>query len=210
MPIRRQFFDWKQPALAGAADYLWDVYRPRGSGRQLGSRSGDRGAARLAGRRRLLELLVGRAEERRAVLVPPQIVTVGQLPELLYELKKPLADDLTQQFTWVAALRQISSAQAERLVKQLPPADDLAGWLAMAKRLARVHRELAADGLDFSHVASRARRWPIFARPIAGKRWRRCNGNICRSSTRSGCGTIKLPGCLPSNIASAGPIATSC
>jgi hypothetical protein len=104
MPIRRRFFDWKQPALAAAADYLWDAYarveplagKSRQKNNDLASWDLDRVIVALPGsraRRRLLELLVGRAEERRAVLVPPRIVTVGQLPELLYELKKPLADD---------------------------------------------------------------------------------------------------------------------
>ena len=154
MPIRRKFFDWKQPALAAAADYLWDAYSRQESG-ELASWDLDRVIVALPGsraRRRLLELLVGRAEERGAVLVPPRIVTVGQLPELLYELKQPLADDLAQQFAWVAALRRSSPAQVERLVRQLPADDDLAGWLALAKMLARLHRELAADGLDFSDV----------------------------------------------------------
>jgi RecB family exonuclease/inactivated superfamily I helicase len=152
MPIRRRFFDWKRPALAAAADYLWDAYsRDR-------SWDLDRVIVALPGsraRRRLLELLVGRAEERGAVLVPPRIVTVGKLPELLYEVKKPLADDIAQELAWVRAIQQSPASEMERLVKQLPLADDLAGWLALARMLARVHKELAADRLDFSEVERR-------------------------------------------------------
>jgi RecB family exonuclease len=182
MPIRRKFFDWKLPALAAATDYLWEAYalveklgqapRDEHPAQQSagGARSqshfstahGPQGSWDLDGvivalpgsraRRRLLELLVGRAEERGAVLVPPRLVTVGQLPELLYEVKRPLADDIAQQLAWVQAIRQSPGREVERLIRQLPPADDLAGWLSLAEHFARVHRELAANRLDFSHV----------------------------------------------------------
>jgi ATP-dependent helicase/nuclease subunit B len=154
MPIRRKFFDWKQPALAAAVDYLWDTYSRPGS-EDLANWDLDGVIVALPGsraRRRLLELLVGRAEERGAVLVPPRIVTVGQLPELLYEVKKPFADDIAQELAWVRAIQQSPAREVERLVKALPQADDLAGWLALAKMLARMHKELAADGLNFSDV----------------------------------------------------------
>ena len=81
MPIRRKFFDWKQPALAAAAGYLWDVYHRPGSS-DPGSWDLERVIVALPGsraRRRLLELLVNWSEERRAVLVPPRIVTGGAI-----------------------------------------------------------------------------------------------------------------------------------
>jgi RecB family exonuclease len=149
MSIRRKFFDWKLPALAAAADYLWDRYVRERNWNLDGvivALPGSRA------RRRLLELLVQRAEERGAVLVPPRIVTVGQLPELLYEVKQPFADDMAQELAWVRAIQESPGREVERLVRQLPLADDLAGWLALARMLARVHKELAADRMDFSEV----------------------------------------------------------
>jgi ATP-dependent helicase/nuclease subunit B len=152
MPIRTLYIDWKRPALAVAAGYLWEAYA-RNDVWNLepvvvalpGARAG----------RRLLELIVQLAEERQAILVPPRIVTVGTLPELLYEIKRPLADDLTQQLAWVGAIRQSPPVEIELLIKEPPAADDLAGWLALAKMLARVHTELAADGLKFADVERR-------------------------------------------------------
>ena len=154
MPIRRQYFDWQRPALATAVGWLWERYE-RGGVWDL-----DRVIVALPGGRagrRLLELLVERAEERRAVLVPPRIVTVGQLPELLYEVKKPLADDLAQQFGLGAGDRRSRRTEVARLVKRLPAADDLAGWLALAE-----------------HAGPRASR--------AGGRY----GSIFRTSSRQG------------------------
>ena len=100
MPITRQFFDWRRPALAVAAGYLWERYE-RGGTWDL-----DRVVVALPGGRagrRLLERMVQLADERGAILTPPRIVTVGHLPELLYEVKKPLADPLRK--SWPGSRR---------------------------------------------------------------------------------------------------------
>ena len=80
----------------------------------------------------------------------------AQLPELLYEVKRPLAGDLAQQLAWMRAIKRPSRREVERLVKRLPAAGDLAGWLALAP--------------DVFAVAPRAgrRRARFFARAQAG------------------------------------------
>jgi RecB family exonuclease/inactivated superfamily I helicase len=149
MNIQRVFLDWKRPALAAAVDYLFEQFATAG---QLdleqvvlalpGSRAG----------RRLLEILVAEAQRRQLPLCPPRIVTVGELPELLYEAKRPFADTLVQQLAWNEALRKTDPRHVEMIVK-LPSPDDRLAWLSLGEMLGRVHRELAADGLDFSKVA---------------------------------------------------------
>ncbi len=152
MPIRRVFFDWSRPALHVAAGYLWETYGVAAAldlERLIVAAPGGRAS------RRLLQALVELAEQQSAALVPPRIVTAGQLPELLYEKKKPFAGDLAQQLAWIRAIRAARPNQIERLVKRLPAEGDLAGWLALAQTFAALHRELAADALDFSHVLQR-------------------------------------------------------
>ena len=149
MNIQRVFLDWKRPALAAAVDYLFEQFATAG---QLdleqvvlalpGSRAG----------RRLLEILVAEAQRRQLPLCPPRIVTAGELPELLYEAKRPFADTLVQQLAWIEALRKTDPRHLR---------DDRPGCPARmicwpgsrwARCWAALHRELAADGLDFSKV----------------------------------------------------------
>ena len=123
--------------------------------------------------RRLLQALVELSEQRSAALVPPRIVTAGQLPELLYEKKRPFADDLAQRLAWIRAIQATRPNDIERLVKRLPAAGDLAGWLALAQTFAELHRELAADGLDFEHVLKRG---PELEGFLESARWKTLAG----------------------------------
>ncbi len=76
----------------------------------------------------------------------------GQLPELLYEAKRPFASSLVQQLAWVEALQGSEPGQVQKIVSAVPAADDLLAWLPLGEMLSRLHHELAADGLDFPRV----------------------------------------------------------
>ncbi|HND50736.1 MAG TPA: PD-(D/E)XK nuclease family protein [Pirellulaceae bacterium] len=136
-------------------DYLWQRYQRPGAPWDLssaivvvpGSRAG----------RRLLERLVDHAQRRSARLIPPRIETIGRMPELLYEPKKPFADAITQQLAWAAALRA-TQQQLGPVLTRLPDAADDAAWLELGDLLRREHTELAADGLNFEHVAAEVER----------------------------------------------------
>jgi len=148
--MERVFLGWDRPGLAVAVDYLAGRF---GTGDAL-----DLGEVIVAvpgGRagRRLLERLVDLAEATGRPLCPPRIVTIGRLPELLYAPKRPFADGLTQQLAWVEALRRAPPERLGCLVPQPPEADDLAGWLSLGEMLSRLHRELAAEAMDFQSVA---------------------------------------------------------
>lgn len=146
MPIARIFLDWSKPALPAVVEHLI----PRSRSSELidlshlvlvfyGSRAG----------RRCLELLTERAGGK---LCPPQVVTVGQLPELLYEPQRPFAPLLVQQLVWAESLRQIPPERLRLLVSTPPEPDDQAGWLRLGDLLRQQHEELARDQLDFSDV----------------------------------------------------------
>ena len=101
--ITREFLGWEQPLLPSAVEWLARKYAAKGElnlGEVIVVVPGRRAG------RRLLELLVLRAENERLRLTPPQIVTLGELPERLYPLQKPLASDLVQQLTWAKVLRE--------------------------------------------------------------------------------------------------------
>ena len=107
-------------------------------------------------------------ETRQLALVPPQIVTMGQLPELLYDTPRPLAPALTQQLAWVAALRHTERHIVAPLTSSLPADHDLFAWLAFGERLATLHYELAGEGLAFAAVVSRGQSLATFRE---GERW---------------------------------------
>jgi ATP-dependent helicase/nuclease subunit B len=150
MAITRIFMDWNRPALAAAADYL--------VGRFAAAGELDLAPVVLAlpgGRagRRLLEILVQQADERELLFCPPRIVTTGKLPELLYEAKRPFANELVQQLAWIEALHGSDPGHVQAVVPQPPERDDFQAWLSLGEMLARLHRELAAEAMDFSAVA---------------------------------------------------------
>jgi RecB family exonuclease len=153
MPITRRFLHWQSPALAAAAQLL------------LEERVND-GVADLSevvvalpgGRagRRLLEILIDRADRESLILLPPQIITAGRLPELLYAAQRPFADDFTQRLAWIEALKQTDRERLLQVIREPPGDGDLFAWLSLGEMLSGLHRELAADGFDFRDVVQRA------------------------------------------------------
>ena len=169
MTITRQFIDWRQAILPAAADYLVERYV---DGRTF---AGDRvlvvtptGRAR----RLLLEMLVRRAEQCDLVFLPPSIITIGNLPEELYQPRQPFAGRLLQRMAWVAALRDLPHDQLQRIAAQPPTDSDADRWFELGTLLWRQHRELAGEGLDFADVAgaggqatppAETQRWQVLA-----------------------------------------------
>src|SRR5437868_340285 len=170
MSIELEFIDWSKPALPEAA--RWFAERFAG-GANLDLADVIVCVPGSQARRRLLELLVEVSAERGLMLAPPQIVTPGHLPELLYEAKQPFASDLTQQLAWVKMLQDATPAEVSPLVAKLPERDDLTAWLALGQMLSDLHRELSADGLDCEAVLkegaqcegfNEAPRWSLLAK----------------------------------------------
>ncbi|HVJ86692.1 MAG TPA: hypothetical protein VM452_13665, partial [Caulifigura sp.] len=145
---KRTFIHWRQPAIPAVLDFACAAYERNGLvdlSRVIIVTPGARAG------RRFLELLAEKTDGRN---IAPQLATPGDLPERLYQLKRPLADELTQQFAWVEALRGLPEQQIRCIVGD-PPADgDIPAWLAIGDMLARLHRELSADLKRFSHVAA--------------------------------------------------------
>ncbi|GAB6187104.1 PD-(D/E)XK nuclease family protein [Thermopirellula anaerolimosa] len=109
--------------------------------------------------RRFLELLAHRLQARRRAFLPPFVVTVGGLPELLYQNRRPFASPTVQSLAWVAALEELRRRSPEsvaRILRRPPAADDLHERLQAGEWFARLHAELSGAGLTFEDVAREA------------------------------------------------------
>lgn len=174
--IERRFLGWSEPFLPAVAADLARAYTGSGELRLEGALVVVPGGR--AGRR-LKELLLVRADHAGVRLVPPRIVTVGSLPELLYAPELPLASEAVAGRAWVMALRELSPAQLRVIVPDAPDASDLVGWTRMAAGVAALHREVAGGGWRFEDVADRcddgtdfsdAARWRVLAEAQASYR----------------------------------------
>ncbi len=138
--------DWNRPALPAVAAFLADRY----GGAGVLDLSGV--VVVLTGRRasrRLLEILLERTGGR---FLPPQTITEGEFPERLYEPQRPFAGRLVQHLAWAEAVRRMPRPQAEQVLREVPDDGDVDGWMALGELLWRLHRELAAELLDFGDV----------------------------------------------------------
>ncbi|MBI1246762.1 hypothetical protein GC197_02825 [bacterium] len=174
MAISRKFLSWDRPILHSAADWL--IASGTASPEDLPlvdlSHLLVVVPGGLAGRR-LVELLIQKVESSGRSLIPPSVITVGLLPEHLYEARLPFASELTQQFAWGETLRSFSTEQIKPLIPFPPDSSDLGTWRDYGDAVRRVYRELVSDGLDFTDVADKANaledftekpRWAVLAK----------------------------------------------
>ena len=150
MPIERHFLGWDGPALPRAVDWLRNRYGDDMSLVTVVTPGGRAG-------RRLLELLV--ASSPHAALQPPERVTVGGLPERLYDAGR-VVDDMACLLTWVGVLRDADDQTVMQLTPQRPAHDDALGWMDLAEELASLRERLAAEGLSARDAAEQGpERW---------------------------------------------------
>jgi len=149
MSIQRIFLDFDRPALVSATAYFARQYR-QGDRLDLSNLVIITPTRRLG--RRLIELLVETAREQELQLLPPEIDTIGYLPERLYHPRLPLASELVQQLAWAKALRLMPPEKLTPLIPEPPPASDLPRWRDLGELVRRQHIDLAADGLNFESV----------------------------------------------------------
>lgn len=140
MAVERVFLGWTEPCLPQVARRLWDRYHSDGRWdlQNVVVVTPGRRASR-----RLLEILAEQA--RSCILIPPRLVTTGELPELLYTPSAPAADALRALLARLSALRQAEATLLRQVFLDPPQPDDLAGWLQLAQELAGLDEELAAD-----------------------------------------------------------------
>ena len=152
MPIRRFFLDWTKPALSQASDYLVSRFCKNGF-LDLSNVNVVVPGAR-AGRILAQHLFVA-AQDADLAFLPPNIQTVGQLPESLYTPALPFASQVTQHLAWAKALRQTERKTLQRFLSNIPKDKNDPRWVELGILLQRQHRELAGEGLNFKAVVER-------------------------------------------------------
>jgi RecB family exonuclease/inactivated superfamily I helicase len=176
MTMERHFLGWSRPALHAAADLLVGCAESAGVAdlrRDLVVLPGARAG------RRLLELLLETAEQRRLRLVPPRLLTLGSLVEELVHLDQPPASTVARRMAWTSAMRRLDRDRLRPFIPDPPDPQDLLAWFALADQLDALHTELAGDNLDFAAVAERCEaamdfsfkdtdRWTLLAELQAG------------------------------------------
>jgi hypothetical protein len=152
LPTGRHFLGWEAPALSRAVAWL----RPYAQQQEwdLSSLLIAVPAARAG--RRLMELLVTAAGG--ALPGPPTIVTLGRLPDELFEPETPIADELHARLARTLALRQAPAEQREPLLPNPPAEDDWPGWWTLSGQLHELATDLAAHRLTPGHVPAAAER----------------------------------------------------
>lgn len=138
---RRVFLDWSSPFLPRVARWLLAEH-----GRDLSNVIVAVPGSRAA--RGLVEHLARAAGPE---LVPPRVLTQGELVDLLVRVELPVANRLARTLAWAQALRAVPAHELEHLVARHP--ESASEWLRLAEVVRTLHGELAPEGLSFSDVA---------------------------------------------------------
>ena len=175
------FVGWERPALWLAAELLAEWY---GEGRELDLRHV---LVALPGRRagrRLLEILLERAEAGDRALRPPRIATPGVLAEILEPPERPMPSALRLRRVWAQALRSLPAGDRRRLLARPPEPDDLVRWMALADTMVELQATVGAGGHSFGDVAERCaegllfndeERWRVLSQ-VQERVWRELDG----------------------------------
>ena len=124
--------------------------------------------------RRLASLLRQEAEAHDLQYNEPDIITVGQLAERLYQPKLPVALDFEQTLAWAGVLRAMHADDLQPLIPTIPPPEPIGPWLELAGTLRRLHEELSSSELTFKDVVEAAetdaekRRWKLLSQLFDG------------------------------------------
>ena len=165
--IQVHYLGWSGPILHAACDYLQKQYT-RGNKWDM-----DRCLLVLPGGfagRRLMQLMATRASQQSLILRPPELLTIGTLPEKLYSAKFPFASDLEQVLAWTKVLRAADHELLKPLLFEVPDFAELRPWMDLARILSTLHRELASDLVDFDDVVKELQgspeevRWQVLSK----------------------------------------------
>ncbi len=168
---RLDFLGWDRPLLPTAAVFLCDSLAT-GAEVDLSSLICVLPSARSAAK--FEKLLRDQARQRGMDYLPPEIVTVGQLAERLYQPPLPIALELEQILAWARVLQSIQPTDLTPLIPVVPEQEPIGPWIDFGGTLRRLHEELAAHRLTFADVArateteSERRRWKLLQRIFAG------------------------------------------
>lgn len=184
MPLERRFFAQETPPLDQVVDFL---ARRRSDEPLIDCGDLTVVLPTAHARARLLSKLAEAPRTHGRPLLPPDVVTVGELPERLYDPQLPAAAELLEQLAWMEALRS-RRLSLERILASPPEPDDTAGWMQLARMFWERQRNLAAHGHGLADVveqvkglrvgAEETRRWEWIAEVAGLARDRLARGGL--------------------------------
>jgi ATP-dependent helicase/nuclease subunit B len=163
--IRLNWLDWTGPALPQAVQWLVDRFQRNN---ELDLSNVVVVLPGTAAARRLTELLVVETARRNLLLIPPDSITVGNLPERLYKNSRRFATDTEQLLAWAMALHATSPDQLLPLFGETNRFGRWHDCLRVARSLIELHRELSSDVYTFRQVVKQVAKIPGFPEM---KRW---------------------------------------
>lgn len=142
MPAEQVFLPWDQCPLTQSVQWLVDRFA---DGPWLDMSSAlvvlNSGHAQT----RLQELLVEWSRQQDCVYTPPTFMTVGQLPEQLYQPQRPFASGIAQRLMWVRALQKMSREQLQSVIPNPPEPEEISRWMTIVQSLGSLHHDLASE-----------------------------------------------------------------
>ena len=147
--FQRYFLGWNRPLPVTAAELLVERHRD-GSNLDLSPFLCVLPTAQSV--LRISEQLVEKAQQHALELIPPAIITAGELPERLYSPDKPIAIDFEQTLAWSRVLQRQPAESLRPLMPTLPDSDSLAPWLEIAGTMRRLTTDLASHDVTFAQV----------------------------------------------------------
>jgi ATP-dependent helicase/nuclease subunit B len=149
------FLGLDRPPLVAAVDWLLDHFPiGTGTGKEWDLSGLIVTLPTSRAQQRFLQLLCSRARQKNVQLSAPFVLTIGELPEFLYEAEKPLASNLVQNLAWGTALAEMPAEDFSQLTGRDPQErpDD---WEPLAALVASLHQRLSSDIWSFRSVAAR-------------------------------------------------------
>ena len=152
--VKRIFCGYEKPLLVSIADRL--VNEPA-TGTMIDVSQGTLVVAGRRAQRRLLELLVLQAEQSKdgKGIVPPRILTRGELFEAFLPKIHNLASEIERHMAWAQAVRSMSEAALADLLPSVLPEYLSSIGSSLAKRIDSIYSALASANLSFLDVAVR-------------------------------------------------------
>jgi len=149
--VERIFAGWSEPLLHPVSRLLTERYDRFGV---VDLRSVDVVVPGARAGRRLKELLLDLADAAGSALLPPTLLTSGDLPELFYRPPFPLASALLARRVWSDALRGLDTDDLATLFGPAPEPADIRGWDLLGDEVLRLQRETAGGGHTFADVGA--------------------------------------------------------
>ena len=138
------FLGRQKPAIDAAIEKLYDEYLSKDKKSWNLSRK-LLVVPSVRVKKEFLNRLLLFANHVNVILELPKIVTIGRVPEFIYQQTKPLADEVTQALAWFNAVKKSDKNKREKYLPALPKDDDLNGQIVLGKMFFDLHKTLAAE-----------------------------------------------------------------